>query len=178
MVEVIDRDSSYKMMMLVMCGICYQDVCYLVYSIRRDADSANLFISKLVKGSLGYLISEDFSNGEKEVLDSVVNRLLNKEDISALEKDGFFLFNDIKLDDNLFFDINKCYVCTVLRSGVKDCLIYYNLINDSILNQPVVEVYDDKRKFNDGFISSIALSIFGVLVLVFAIVVIYGILFS
>ena len=79
-----------------MCSITYQDNSYLVYSIRRDKDNANVFVSKLVKGSLGYLIIDDFSNGEKEVIDGVVKRIINKESKETIEGDGFIIVNDIK----------------------------------------------------------------------------------
>ena len=178
MVEVMDRKTACKMVMMIMCGICYQGTCYLVYSIRRDKTSANVFVSKLIKGSLGYIIGDDFANGEKEVLDGIVKRLLNRDSIANLENDGFTIMKDINMDSNLTFDIEKCYVSTVLRKLIKDCLIYYGLVNESMFNQPVVEVVEDKRNFNEGFASSFWLIIFGVVILVFAGIVIYGVVFG
>ena len=178
MVEVMDKKTAHKMMMMILCGICYQGDCYLVYCIRRDKENANVFVSKLIKGSLGYLINDEFANGEKEVLDSVVRRLLNKESIEVLENDGFTILKDMEMDSNLIFDIDKCYVCTTARSLIKDCLIFYDLVNESIFNQPVIEVVDDKRKFNEGFASSVVLIVFGVLILLFAVFVVWGVMFG
>lgn len=178
MVEVIDRKTKHKMLMMVMCGITYQDNSYLVYSIRRDKTNANVFVSKLIRGSLGYLIVDNFDNGEKEVLDNVVKRLLNKDSKEELERDGFTIIKDIEMDNNLTFDIDKCYVSTVSRSLIKDILIYYNLVNENIFNRPVVEVIEEKSKFNEGFASSIVLIIFGVVIIVFSCVVIYSVMFS
>lgn len=177
MVEVMDRKTKHKMMMMVMCGITYQSDSYLVYSIRRDKTSANVFVSKLIKGSLGYLIVDDFSNGEKEVLDSVVKRILNKEIKEELERDGFSIIKDIVMDSNIGFDIDNCYVSTVSRDLIKECLIYYNLVNESMFNRPVVEVVEDK-KLNEGFASSMVLIVFGVIIIIFSCIVIYGVMFS
>ena len=177
MVEVMDKNTGHKMMMMILCGVCYQDDCYLIYCIRRDNDDANIFVSKLIKGSLGYLVSDNFDNGEKEVLDDVVKRLLNRESRETLENSGFSLLKDIDMDNNLTFDIDKCYVCTVSRAVIKDCLVYYEMVNEKIFSQPVIEVVDDERKFNDGFASNIVLIVFGIIVLIFVVVIIIGVLF-
>ena len=178
MVEVIDRETAHKMVMMRVCGVCYRDKCYLVYSIRRDNIQANVFVSKLIKGSMGYIILDDFDNGEKEVLDGIVKRLLNKEGIDILENDGFSIMKDINMDSNLTFDMDKCYVATVDRKLIKDCLIYYGLVNEKMFNQPVVELVEDKRKFNEGFASSFILIGFGIFVLIFAGIVIYSVFFG
>lgn len=177
MVEVIDRKTKHKMMMMVLCGITYQNDSYLIYSIRRDKSDANVFVSKLIKGSLGYLIVDDFSNGEKEVLDSVVKRILNKNSLDELESDGFKFIKDIEMDSNISFDIDKCYVSTVSRDLIKECLIYYNLVNESMFNRPVIEVVEEK-KFNEGFASSMVLIVFGIIIVIFSCFVIYGVMFS
>lgn len=178
MVEVMDRKTKHKMMMMVMCGINYQSDSYLIYSIRRDKDSANVFVSKLVKGSLGYLIIDDFSNGEKDVLDNVVKRMLNKEIKEELESDGFNIIKDIEMDSNISFDIDNCYVSTVSRDLIKECLIYYNLVNESMFNRPVIEVVEEKSKFNEGFASSMVLIVFGVIIILYSCFVIYSVMFS
>lgn len=178
MVEIIDKATMNKMMAMILCGICYQDDCYLIYCIRRDKEEANIFVSKLIKGSLGYVIDTNFSNGEKEVLDGIVKRLLNKESVESLENAGFTIMKNIEMDSNLTFDIDKCYVSTVSRDLVKLCLIYYGLVSEKMFDQPVVEVIEDKRKFNEGFASSIVLIVFGVFILLFSCFVIYSIVFG
>ena len=178
MVEVIDKKTAQKMMAMVMCGICYQGDCYLVYCIKRDNKDVNVFVSKMFKGSLGYIIKSDFLNGEKEVLDAVVKRLLNRDNKEKLETDGFNIFNDFELDSNLSFDIEECYISTIPRSLIKDCLIFYGLVNEKMFEQPVVEVVDDKRMFNEGFASSIALIIFGSVILLISGLAIFNVLFG
>ncbi|MBQ8681896.1 MAG: hypothetical protein IJ509_03190 [Bacilli bacterium] len=178
MVELVDRNSNHKMMAMIIGGLQYQDSSYLIYSIRRDQEMANIFVSKMLKGSLGYVIENDFDNGEREVLDGIIKRLLNKDSKEELEDDGFRFIKNVDLDSNLFFDIDKCYVSTVNRSLIKDCLIYYGLVSERMFNQPIVEVKDDKRLFNEGFASSIVLIIFGAVVLIFSCVVILGVIFG
>lgn len=178
MVEIIDKDTNQKMMAMILCGISYQNDYYLVYCVRRDKYDANLFASKMIKGSLGYVINNDFSNGEKEVLDNVIKRLLNKDSKELLNNDGFTIMKDIEMDSNLIFNIEKCYVSTVSRNLIKDCLIYYDLVSEKILNQQIVDVVEDKRMFNEGFASSMVLIIFGMVILIFSCIVIYGVLFG
>ena len=173
MVEILDKSTNQKMMAMVICGISYGEEEYLIYSIRRDDVEANLFLSKLVKSSLGYIISSDFDNGEKEVMDLVVKRFINRENKEKLESDGFSIIKEIVLSDELSFDVDKCYVSTVLRSLVKDCLIHYELVNEKMFKQPVVEVIDDTRKFNEGFVSNVLLIILGFVVVVFSGMVIW-----
>lgn len=172
MIEIMDRVTGHKMMMLMMCGIRYLNDSYLIYCIRRGEEEVNVFVSKLLKGSMGYLISDNFSNGEKEVIDGVIKRIINKESRESIERDGFIFVNDIEMDNNLVFDIDKCYVCTVLKSVIKDCLVYYDLVSEKILNQPVVDVIDDNRRFSDGFVSSLVLVVVGVFVSILTLVVV------
>lgn len=178
MIEVIDKDSNQKMMALVLCGICYSGDCYLIYSIRREKDDANLFVSKLVQSSQGYVMDFNFENGEKQVLDTFIQRLLNKEKRDVLESEGFSIMKDIQIEGIQYFNIDICYVSTVLRVTIKDCLIYYGLVSEKLFDQPVVEVIEDKRKFNAGFVSNVALIIFGIGLVIFSIWVIYGVLFG
>lgn len=178
MIEVIDKATVQKVMAMILCGICYQNDCYLIYCIRRNKDEANIFVSKLIKGSLGYVMDTDFSNGEKEVLDGIIKRLLNKESIESLNNSGFTIIKNIEMDNNLTFDIEKCYVSTVNRGLIKDCLIFYNLVSANKLNQPIIEVVDDTRKFNEGFASNVVLIVFGIAILLFAIAVIVGVIFG
>ena len=174
MVEVIDKDTAQKMMAMILGGIKYQDDYYLVYCVRRDKEEVNVFVSKMFKGNFGYIINDNFSNGEKEVLDNIVKKILNRESKESLEKAGFILFNDIDLDSNLEFNIEKCYVGAVSRNLIKNCLVFYGLVSEKIFEQPVVEVIEDKRKFNEGVASSIVLIIFGIVVLIFVCFVIFG----
>ena len=57
-------------------------------------------------------------------------------------------------------------------------MIYYELLDEQVLKVPTVEVIESKRKFNEGFVSSLVLIIFGIVLIVFCIVVIYGFFFK
>lgn len=178
MIEVIDQDSNQKMMALVLCGICYHGDCYLIYCIRRNQDEANLFVSKLIQNSQGYVIDFQFENGEKLILDGFIQRLLNRESKEVLERDGFSIMRDVNLDGIQYFNIDICYVSTVLRTAIKECFIYYGLVSEKLFDRPVVEVVDDQRKFNEGFVSNMTLIVFGIVLVLFSIWVIFGVLFG
>ena len=178
MIEIIDKETNQKMMATIICGICYQGDCYIIYTVRREQEEANVFVSKLIRNSQGYAMDFEFANGEKEVLDNIVQKFLNRESKEVLESDGFSILENVELNDKKYFDIKKCYVSTVSRDLIKNFLIYYGLINRKMFEQPVVEVLDDKRKFNEGFVSNIALILFGVFIIGFSIYVIWGVLFG
>ena len=65
MVEIIDDNTNRKMMAMILCDICYKDDYYVIYAIQREKDEANIFVSKLVKNSNGYVFDYNFSNDEK-----------------------------------------------------------------------------------------------------------------
>lgn len=178
MIEIIDQETNQKMMAMILCSICYKGDCYIIYAIQRDREEANVFISKLVQNSQGYIMDFVFENGGKEVLDKIVQRFLNRESKEVLESDGFSILDDVTLDELHYFDIEKCYVSTVSKTLIKNCLIHYGLVNERLFEQPVVEVLDDKRKFNEGFASNVVLIIFGIFIVIFSGIVIYGVLFG
>ena len=178
MIEIIDQDTNQKLMAIILCCICYNDDCYIIYAVQRSKEEANVFVSKLIKNSQAYVMNHSFENGEKEVLERIVQRFLNREKREELMADGFSILDDIKLDELNYFDIKKCYVSTVSKALIKDCLIHYGLVNEKLFDQPVVEVVEDKRKLSEGFASNILLIVFGLIILGFSIFVISGVLFG
>ena len=178
MYELIDVNDNVKMMSMIFCGISYDSNEYLLYSIRRNFREANLFVSKLIRNSSGYTISHDFLNGEKDVLERVVQRIISRESISSLEKDGFRIIRDVELGNINYFDVQKCYVSTVLISLVKDFLEYYEINRDDVFKSPIVDVIDDKKKFNQGFVGNIVVIMFGVFIFLFCISIVLGIIFK
>ena len=117
-------------------------------------------------------VNNNFENGEKELLDSIVTKLINKEN---LNNTGFIISNDIKLNDINYFDIDTCYISTINKKVVKEILIFYNLITEKTLEKPVVDVLEDKKIFNEGFISNIFLILFGLIVIITSIIVLVGV---
>lgn len=171
MIEVIDKDSDVKMMALLLCGILYGECRYVIFAIRRDKIDANLFVSKLVKNSNGYVIDTDFQNGEKEVMDSVVQRLLNHESREKIKENGFLILDDISLEGTQYYDVEKCYVSSVPLICIKELMKYYSFIRESLFEQPILDVQEDKRIFNEGFFSNIILILFGIIVIIFCVFV-------
>lgn len=178
MVEVIDQDTLSKLMAMILCGIQYDKKRYIVYVIRREQEDANVFVSRLVQNSQGMVIDYQFENGEKETLEKIVQRILSKESKESLAKDGIVLFRNFQLSEINYFDIQKCYVTTVLVSLIKECMIYYELLDEQALKVPTVEVVESKKKFNEGFVSSLVLIILGIVLIIFCIVMIYGFFFK
>lgn len=178
MIEIIDQETNQKIMAMILCSICYKEDCYIIYVVQRSKDEANVFISKLIKNSQGYVMNHYFENGEKEVLEKIVQRFLNRESREVLENDGFSILEDINLDEINYFDIEKCYVSTVSKTLIKNCLIYYRLVNEKLFEQPIVEVVEDKRLFNEGFVSNVVLIVLGVIILCFSFFVIWRVLFG
>lgn len=178
MVELINKNTNQKLMAMILGEISYLEDRYIIYCIKRSKEDTNVFVSKLVKNSQGYTIDDDFLNGEKQILDGIVKRLLNKESKNVLEKDGFLINKFVSLEGIHYFDIEKCYVATVPSFFIKDCLIFYDLVSKKLLEQPIVEVIDDKRKFNDGFVSNIVVIGLGVTVILFSLFIVGQILLS
>lgn len=173
MIEIIDTSSKCKMMAMVMANIKYDKTNYIVYCIDRGKGDANIFVSKLVVTSDGYTFNSKFKNGEKELLDGIVKKIINKEN---LEKSGFVISNDIELSDINYFDIDKCYVSTIAKKHIKNIMIFYKLITKKTLERPVVEIVDDERFFSEGFLGNIFLILFGVGVIIFCISVVISVL--
>ncbi len=175
MIEVIDRDSGSKMMAMVLCGISHEEERYVLFAIRRDQVNANIFVCKLVSNSQGLVMDMNFLNGEKDVLDGVVQRLFNHVQVSELEEDGYHFMKNLSLEGSQYFDIQTCYVSSVPRKMVKDCMIYYDLVREEFFSQPVIEVQEDKRKFNEGFVGNVFLILFGVGVIIFCVAVLISV---
>ena len=178
MKELIDKVNNVKMVALLLLGIGYDGDEYVVYSIKRSNDEANIFISKLVSTSDGYSIHNDFSNGEKEVMERIVQRIISKEPIALLERDGFYFIKDVKLVGKNYFDVQGCYVTTVSISLVKECMKYYGLEREDVFESPVVNVKEDKRKLSDGFVGNLFLIVFGIFIIVFCVGVVFSVFFK
>lgn len=172
MIEIIDVSSKNKMMAMVMANVKYMNDNYVIYCVDRGNGEANIFVSKLVVMSEGYTFNNDFANGEKDLLDKLVRKLINKDNVV---KEGFILSNDMVLSEINYFDIDACYVATVDKTIIKDIMIFNKLVTKKTLERPVVEIVEDKRMFNEGFVGNIFLIILGIIVVVFSISVIVGV---
>ena len=172
MIEIIDSSSQNKMLAMVIANVKYMDDNYVIYGVDRGNGVANIFVSKLVVMSEGYTFNHEFENGDKELLDRLVKRIINKDNI---ENDGFVISNDIVLGELNYFDVNKCYVATVSKKMIKDVMIFYKLVTEKTLEKPVAKVIEDKRIFNEGFAGNIFLILLGVVVIVFSIIVVVGV---
>lgn len=175
MVEIIDIDTGTKMIAMIFGSVKYDKEKYVIYCVRREKDDANVFVSKLVQNSQGYAIDHEFRNGEKEVIEGIIQRILSKVSKDSLEKDDIQLFSDFDLIGVNYFDIKKCYVSTVSIDFIKECMIHYGLVSERVLDRPVIEVKDEKKKFNEGFVSSLLLILLGISLIGFSLFILYDV---
>lgn len=173
MKEIIDVDSNSKLMSLIICGIEYGEDFYVIYSVKRDELNDNIFVSKLVVSSNGYVMDNNFSGGEKEVVDEVVGDIFNKDSVEVLENNKIKIVSNIELYGINKFSIEKCYVTTVSRELVKEVMLNYGLI--SLDEKKVVVKEKELSSFNKGSISSFFLIVFGIGILIISVLVIFNV---
>lgn len=165
MIEVIDSESI-KRMAKVMCGLLIDDNLYVLYLIKRDKESVNIFGSRIVRNSEGVsVIDSDFSVYEKRKLDDVCSRLFNKDSVSNLENDNIRFVNDLDINDGVNkFDVGKSYISTVGWNDIEVCAMYYGFKLRS--GKKPVKVNKLETSNKEGFISNILVLIFAVSFLV------------
>ncbi|MBQ6494501.1 MAG: hypothetical protein IJI49_00705 [Bacilli bacterium] len=171
MIELIDIDGNIKFMATIITGINYGNNLYVLYSIKRDNDTDNLFISKIVKNSYGYVMDNNFSPGEKEAMDDVVNSILNKDSLDKLKESGVSFSDDIVFDDINRFSVTNCYVTTFNKDLIEECINFYNFkVNTS--KSTVVVKEKSVSYFSKNNRPSIYLIIVGIIVIVLSIILI------
>lgn len=169
MIEIIDKNSNKKFIGKIVCCFGYGECNYVIYSISRNSNDVNIFISKIIKNSKGYSLGDDFYGGEREILDNSVARILSRESIDSLKKDKIVIIDRVNFYDINKFDYKECYVTTFDKKVINDVISYYD-INDGDR-----EVVIEKKEIsfnNKGNLSSLLIIVFGILVLIFCIVVI------
>ena len=171
MIELIDVDGNIKFMGNIITGIKYGNELYVMYSINRDIDNDNLFVSKLVNNSNGYVMDNSFSGGEKGAMDDVIISILSKESMDKLKNKGIEFVNDISLDDINRFSVTNCYVTTYKKNLISDCINYYGFsVNNNKTNTIVKE--KDVSYFSENNRPSVYLILLGILVIIVSIIVI------
>lgn len=161
-------------MAFIICGIRYGDSLYVVYSIERDNDSDNVFVSKLVNCSSGFAMDDNFVMGEKEAFDKVLESFFGKVSVDVLSENKVSIMKNVVLEGINKFDIDKCYVTTVSKGDVRDIMINYGIVSwDS---QKVVVKEKKSSWLRKGDISSIILILFGIIVLIASIWVVVKVL--
>lgn len=161
MIEVIDN-NNVKRLAKVMCGLLIEDDLYVLYLIKRDKDSVNVFCSRVVKNSEQVsVIDSDFSEKEKRKLDDVCRRIFNKDSVSNLEKYNIKLVFDMDINDGINkFDIDKSYVSTMSNEEIDVCNMYYGFKLNS--NKKIIKVNTLEKDKDPGFVSNILVLIFAI----------------
>lgn len=168
MLEIVDKDNNVKMVAFIICGIKYGDSMYVIYSLKRDSNDDNIFVSRVEKNSDGYVMDDDFVGGEKEAIDGVVANIINKISSEELDNRGIRIIRDIKLAGINKFSISDCYVTTYRRSLIKEVMVNYGLLD---LNNDKKVIVSEKNisSFSSGSVLSVFLVGLGVFILVFCI---------
>ena len=175
MYELIDENKNIKMMALIICTFTYGKTNYCLYSIDRDNTDTNIFVSKLVKNSLGYTLDSNITDDELKVLEDIVASFLSKTSLDNLREQGFSLTN-IKLSGINKFNEKKCYITTYNKSILKEVMLNYNLEIPNN-NTPIIKMKKSKP-INKSNIGSILGIILGILTLIISILAIIKILFK
>lgn len=167
MFEIIDEKTGRKLMANIICRVECGKNPYLVYWIQRDAFQDNVFVSKLIKNSEAWTLNDDFSGGEKEVLDKVIAKVIAKKKREVLEEESILIYPDVKLSQINKFDINKCYVTTLNRDVIRDCMFYYGFLFNKSKGKVILR--NIKTRENQGFISNMVLIIFAIFAIIFCV---------
>ena len=144
----IDRDAN------VICSVDVDGSDYVIYSISRDADNDNIFVSKLIKnndGTSNMLNIED--SIEKTKLNTIVKELItyaiNNNDERTSGTVSLSDGKSVKISTVLFnkeqnINIAKTYITTVKKSVTKVSDIFYKVDVVKPDATPVVEsIFDD-----------------------------------
>ena len=172
MIELIDIDGNIKFMSLIIGYVNYGNQLYVIYSVKRDEEDDNIFVSKLVNSSDGYAMDNNFSGGEKEAMESVIASILNKDSIDSLNEKGIQFVQDINLSEINKFSVTKCYVTTFKRRLIKECMQNYNLVGYE--KKKVIVKEKEVSYFSKNNFPSVLLIILGIVIVLIAIFVIFN----
>lgn len=173
MIEIIDEKSNLKMLATIICNFKYGDSNYCLYAISRNEEEDNIFISKIVKNSIGNTIDNNFTGGEKDNLDKIVTNILSKVSTNELLKNKVE-FTNIKLNGINKFDKDICYVTTQKKSFIEECKANYNLISQ-VNNSPIIK-QKKVTTINKNNLLNILAIILGITVLVISTILIYSLI--
>ena len=175
MYELIDENNNIKMMALIICTFNYGNKPYCLYSIERDPEQTNIFVSKLVENSQGHTLDNNFESGEKEALENIITDFLSKTNLDILKEKGFIITN-INLNGISKFNDKKSYITTYNKNLLKECMLHYNL-NIPNDDTPLVTIKKSKP-INKGNYDKILLIILGIITIIVSILAIIKVLFK
>ena len=111
---------------------------YCLYSIRRDNENYNLFISKIIDHGMGNIVLVNLNDDKKNEFDNIVRYIVQNSDIDSLKKARIKVLDDVSLFgvDNLLFTSYKAYVFSIKEE------LY------SKLKKAFITKIDDTKQFN------------------------------
>lgn len=135
----------------------FESVNYCLYSVRRDNENYNLFVSKIIIHNFDNVELFDLEGIEKNKLTSVVNFIVENNEISSLKSAGIKIVNDIVLynSDNLLFNTSKAYLYSIkyddyikLKNRFSDRISDTNQYSfNNLLCNSNIELKDDIIRF-------------------------------
>ena len=147
----IDRDAN------VICSVDVDGTDYVIYSIERDAENDNVFVSKLIKNNDGTsnMVNIDDSI-EKNKLNDIIKELItysiNSEDDKTTGTVTLSDGKNVNISSVLFnkeqrINVNKTYITTVKKSVTKVSGIFYKIDKIKIDTEPVIEsIFDAEQE--------------------------------
>ena len=135
----IDRDAH------IICGLKISNVDYVLYSIERDEENNNLFISKVMNnfdGTSNMINIEDTM--EKNKLNDIVKQLvtyaINNDDDKTtgtvnLSNGTEVIINSLVFNKEQNINVTKTYITTVKKNVVKVCENFYDVPMTSSASQ-------------------------------------------
>ncbi|MEE3343595.1 MAG: hypothetical protein VZS44_05855 [Bacilli bacterium] len=173
MYELINETNNIKMMALIICTFKYGNIDYCLYSIERDPNEDNIFVSRLVTNSQGYTLDSNIKDDEKGALENIITTFLNKTSLENLKKQGLELTN-LELNGINKFNQKKCYITTYNKTLLRECMLHYKLDVPNP-NTPLVKIKKSKP-INKGNYDNIILLILGIITIIVCILVVIKIL--
>lgn len=117
---------------------------YCLYSIRRDNENYNLFVSKIIDHGMGNVVLVDLNDDKKVEIDNIIRYIVKNPDVVILKKARINVLDDVSLYavENLLFTSYKAYVFSVKEE------LYMKL------KGAFIKKVNDTQQFNFGSLMS------------------------
>ena len=151
-IKVIDEHNIDRTANKI-CGVDVDGSDYIIYSIERDSDNDNIFVSKLlsnINGTSNMINIEDSMEKEKMAslvkelikyaVDTEKDRLDTREIILASGKKISFVSKNIdKKEQNI--NVQKTYITTVKKAVTKVTEDFYDIKEEVKVEEPVSDIF-------------------------------------
>ena len=131
--NIVDETGKNREACELLC-FSFESVKYCLYSVRRDNENYNIFISKLIDHGIGNIELINLEE-EKEEVKELVKFIFKNPDVNSLKGARIDVLEDVSLYgvENLLFTTHKTYMFSVkeeLYNKVKNA--FSNRVNDTV----------------------------------------------